>query len=69
MDSCELNTSMASVIVTDSAKLFAKMNSYHMSHALRKQDYCLCENKDIDQQCVNCFATLILSGYPDSRTL
>ena len=28
----------------------------HMSHVMRKPDFCLCENKDADQVCSNCTA-------------
>ena len=34
----------------------ADLHLYNMSRIVRKQDFCLCENKDADQLCSNCEA-------------
>ena len=40
---------------------------YHMSHAIRKPDFCICEHKGTDQLCSNCTADQHLGiRYTDS---
>ena len=52
------------------AEDFVKQGLQHMSHVMRNQDFCLCENKGADQLRRNCTVDLCLCFcYTDSRIL